>query len=103
KTGIVAVSSEKKSVEEYLGENESNFASQIKADLIANPKKIIDLHHDGEGVVIVNENGKIVAKRLVLEHKGESNSRVEFHLNEESDGTVRLLDYVPALRDVINR
>ncbi|MFN7328201.1 MAG: AAA family ATPase, partial [Bacteroidota bacterium] len=90
-TGVVNVDSEKRSLEEYLGEDDKNKATEIIADLKANPKKMIGLRHDGDEVVIVNENGEIVAKRLLLEHMGESNKKVAFHINEESDGTARLL------------
>lgn len=100
-TGVVNVDSEKRSIEEYLGEDDKNKAAEIIAELKANPKKMLGLRHNGEEVVIVNENGNIVAKRLLLEHMGESNKKIGFHINEESDGTVRLLEYIPALRDVI--
>jgi len=38
-----------------------------------------------------------------LKHLSDKNAFIEFYLNEESDGTNRLLDYIPAFQDMIFR
>jgi AAA15 family ATPase/GTPase len=38
-----------------------------------------------------------------LEHTGKNNENVVFNLDEESDGTVRLLDFIPAFKDLITK
>ena len=51
-----------------------------------------------EGPILVSyEYGSYSVKRLVLNHKGLVNFSVPFELSEESDGTRRLLDYIPAI------
>lgn len=103
-TGIASLKVEIKSIEEFFGEDNQTDIDEIKSDLKNNPEKIIlrRIKTENEEIVIVNENGKIIAKRLFFEHKGEKNENVEFKLNEESDGTRRLLEYLPAWNDLIN-
>lgn len=103
-TGIASLKVEVKSIEEFFGEDNQTDIDEIKSDLKNNPEKIIlrTIKIENEEIVIVNDNGKIVAKRLFFEHKGEKNENVEFKLNEESDGTRRLLEYLLVWNNVIN-
>lgn len=103
-TGISGLKVEIKSIEEFFGEDNQIDIDEIKSELKNNPDKIIlrKIKKENEEIVIVNDNGKVIAKRLFFEHKGEKNERVEFKLDEESDGTRRLLEYLPAWSDLIN-
>lgn len=103
-TGISNLKVEVKSIEEFFGEDNQTDIDEIKSELKNNPEKIIlrKFKTENEEIVIVNDDGKIIAKRLFFEHKGEKNENVEFKLNEESDGTRRLLEYLPAWSDLIN-
>lgn len=56
----------------------------------------------GEEVVVVLENDKPVVKQVVTNHKDKEGNLFEFSLDEESDGTNRLLDYIPAIHAVIS-
>jgi AAA15 family ATPase/GTPase len=58
--------------------------------------------HNGDEIIIVKENNKIWVKTLKVGHIGKRNKSVFFNLDEESDGTVRLLDFVPAFKNVIS-
>jgi AAA15 family ATPase/GTPase len=49
-----------------------------------------------EGVFLCKEDGRIVARRLSPIHRGESGEEILFNLSDESDGTRRLLDLLPA-------
>ena len=49
---------------------------------------------------MVKEGDEVFAKRLLLEHRGEDGLHYEFRLEEESDGTLRLLDFIPAFQEV---
>ena len=57
----------------------------------------------GEELIVVEEDDKIWVKSLSLEHTGKNGNIAIFGLEEESDGTIRLLDFVPAFRDVITK
>jgi uncharacterized protein len=103
-TGIANLKVEEKSIEEFLGEDNQTDIEYIKLELNNNPDKIIlhRINRENEEIVLVSENGNVIAKRLLFEHKGEKNENVEFKINEESDGTRRLLEYLPAWSDLIN-
>lgn len=57
----------------------------------------------GDEIVILKEEGEIVVKQLQLEHVGKNDISAHFDLDEESDGTIRLLDFVPAFRDITKK
>jgi len=103
-TGIANLKVEEKSIEDFFGEDNQADIDDIKSELKNNPEKVIlrRIKTENEEIVIVNENGKVIAKRLFFEHKGEKNENVEFKISEESDGTRRLLEYLPAWSDLIN-
>ncbi len=49
------------------------------------------------GIIFLRENGEISAKKLKTFHKGVDNFEAEFVLDEESDGTLRAMDLIPAI------
>jgi AAA15 family ATPase/GTPase len=55
-----------------------------------------------DGLIAMFENDEIVVKRFVGEHKNIHGIPIEFFLNEESDGTNRLLDFIPAFFQLLN-
>ena len=57
----------------------------------------------GDEIIIVKENGVINVKQLKLEHKGKNGQLINFNIDEESDGTIRLLDFIPAFQDLISK
>lgn len=58
---------------------------------------------DGDNVVVVEEEGSLYVKQLKTEHLDSQGNSIEFDLMEESDGSIRLIDYLPVLEDVYNR
>lgn len=103
-TGIINLKVDVKSVEDFFGADNQKEVDEIKAELKNNPEKKIGLVTNAkttEEVVVVNDEGKILAKRLLFEHKGDRNQNVEFRFDEESDGTRRLLEYLPAFNSII--
>ena len=58
---------------------------------------ILPLTNDeGDEVVVVKENNTYIVKEISLNHKNISNNAT-FQLSEESDGTKRLLQFIPAM------
>jgi AAA15 family ATPase/GTPase len=105
-TGISSLKIDRKSLEEFLGTDSQKQLEKITADLKSSPGQSVTVMTDpdsGEKISVVNEDGKIVAKRLLFEHLNENNEKVEFSYREESDGTRRLLEYIPALNELIYR
>jgi len=66
-----------------------------------NPNDLITIPINGGIANVINENGKIVLKQLVAMHKNLNGTVVPFKLFNESDGTRRLIEYMPLLYDVI--
>ena len=101
--GVSDLISEKKEINEYFGEDNNKVINEIINDLTEHPDQIIGLRsNEGDEIIIVNEEEKIVVKSLRVGHIGRNNKQVLFDLKEESDGTVRLLDFIPAFKRVIS-
>lgn len=60
----------------------------------------------GKGIrtntLLAKENNQYTAKKLVTLHKNAVNSMIEFDIEEESDGTQRLLDFIPMFHSIVN-
>ncbi len=101
-TGIKKIETEKKTLKEFFGEDEEY--DKISKELKKSPKGVIGLvNNSGEEIIAANENNELIIKRLVLKHQGDKNDLVDFYLENESDGTNRLLDYIPAFQDIISK
>ena len=100
--GISSLFAEKKRVEDFFGkDNEHELADLIK-EVEASPKHMLGFRsRRGDEIILVRENNEIWVKSLKLEHSNHTTS-AHFDLEEESDGTVRLLDFVPAFQSVIS-
>lgn len=99
-TGIEAISAEKMSVKEFLGLDNADQLNTVM-DGMADGEVVELSGANGEVVELVREGNNFSIKRLIMEHKGPKDKNAQFFLHEESDGTVRLLDYVPAFLDLV--
>jgi uncharacterized protein len=102
--GITALVSEKKAIEDFLGKDNDNNLDELVKKLESTPKKMIGLRtNKGDELILVKEDNKIFVKQLKLQHTGQNNIAINFDLEEESDGTIRLLDFIPAFKDVVSK
>ena len=102
--GIHDLSTEKVPLKDFFGQDDLQDLEKLSKELKDNQSLIYGLLSDkGEEVVAVFEDGQPCAKRLVLNHQSENEKQVKFYLNEESDGTNRLLDYIPAFHALMSR
>lgn len=100
--GIESLSTEKVELEEFYGKDNENELVDLKRKVEESDLKMVELEsRSGEEILVVKEDGKFWVKTLKIHHKGINERIVQFDLKEESDGTVRLLDFVPAFMDVI--
>jgi len=100
--GIESLSTEKIELEEYYGKDNENELVDLKRRVEESDLKMVELEsRSGEDILVVKEDRKFWVKTLKIHHKGKGERVVEFDLKEESDGTVRLLDFVPAFMEVI--
>lgn len=103
-TGIKNIGIEKKTLIEFFGEDNLSELDELLKELEASPKKILGLRtRMGEEILLVKEGNDVFVKRLRLEHQGLNDKKAYFYINEESDGTVRLLDYIPAFQDIVSK
>ena len=58
---------------------------------------------DDVAVNVIYEHGKIYMKTLVAVHKNLNGNEVEISLRDESDGTRRLIEYMPLLYAIIQK
>ncbi len=100
--GITSLGTEKKNIREFFGEDNENELDKLIKAVEDSPRKMIGLtSRRGDEIILVKENNIIWVKTLKIEHSSINNSAF-FDLNEESDGTIRLLDFVPAFKNVIS-
>jgi uncharacterized protein len=104
-TGITNLGIEKENVTEIL-ENSDNvqFKSAI-VHLKNNPDSAVKIFHPKTQTefMVFNDGDNLITKRLFAEHTNDEGNPIEFTLPEESDGTRRLLDYIPAIESLINQ
>lgn len=101
--GITELVSEKKDIKEFFGVDNEKELDKLVKDLEDSPEKMIGLRSNkGDELIIVKEEGEIWVKILKIGHIGKRNKTVLFNLDEESDGTVRLLDFAPAFNSIIS-
>jgi hypothetical protein len=54
----------------------------------------LSIHIPGESVLISRKDGKLIAKKLVASHLKADDTKVKFEINQESDGTRRVIDFL---------
>ncbi len=100
--GIDSVETERKDLYEFFGKDNENELNEIIKELENTPNKLLGLRsRKGDEIIIVKEDGNIWVKSLKISHQNIKES-ILFDLEEESDGTVRLLDFVPAFKHIIS-
>jgi hypothetical protein len=99
-TGIQSIKVENIAIEEFFGEEDKQQAERITAELKANPNKIRPFRTEHEEILFVLDGDQVFAKRLYFLHDTDGGIE-KFTAAEESDGTNRLLDYLPAFYTAI--
>ena len=103
-TGISKIEIKKKKFEEFFGKEDLKLRKRIIDDIKTEPNKLQILTHSdtGEEVALVYENDEIITKRIITQHTNSEGKNIEFNIGQESDGTKRLIDYIPAFQEIIN-
>lgn len=100
-TGIQGIKSERKK----LKAGEDTELDELLKNIEDSPQKMIGLKNSGKGdeIILVKENEEVLIKQLKLKHIGREGVIAEFDLDEESDGTIRLLDFIPVFNSVVSQ
>jgi uncharacterized protein len=102
--GIIGLSVQKYKLEDFFSKESENNLNVVKEKVEAEPLKMIDVElQNGHRVVLEKKGTDFWVKTLQIQHQGANDIIADFDINEESDGTVRLLDFVPAFRDLATR
>ncbi|MFK7983631.1 MAG: ATP/GTP-binding protein, partial [Saprospiraceae bacterium] len=99
-TGIHELKYETFGLEEYYGKEQWHRVEEIEEEMPKDKSSYLRNYDDDS--IAVWENDKIVIKRLITTHKNDANQSFEFDIHEESDGTKRLLDFLPIIYEIIN-
>jgi uncharacterized protein len=100
-TGIQGLKTERKK----LKAGEEVELDELLKNIEKSPQKMIGMKNrkNGDEIIVLKENEEIVLKQLKLEHLGTEGVIAEFDLHEESDGTIRLLDLIPAFKSIVSQ
>jgi|WetSurMetagenome_2_1015567.scaffolds.fasta_scaffold108526_2 uncharacterized protein len=99
-TGINQLTSEVIDFEKYeIDPNEKMTRKEIETWMKTTPFMI----NNETNSVIIWENGKLVVKKAISFHKDNMGNNVPFMISEESDGTKRLLDFIPAFYNLLQQ
>ncbi|MBN1601721.1 MAG: AAA family ATPase [Chitinispirillaceae bacterium] len=103
-TGITKIEVEKKKFEDFFDANDKIDVNELIGDLKNEPDhfSVFTNSETGEEITVVNENNELVAKRLVTTHLNSDNKKIKFYTGQESDGTRRLIEYIPAIQAIVN-
>ena len=100
-TGINKIFVEKEKIEDLTNQGDvKNLFARIKKQ--PNSPLVLSNKETGEEITVVNENGDVFIKKLITTHINDKGKDVAFSIGMESDGTKRLIDYIPALNGIIN-
>ncbi len=100
--GITSLTSEKQELKEFFGKDNQKLINKLSKDVEDSPNRVLELRsRKGDEIILVKEEEKIWVKRLKVGHSDNKNNSVLFDLDEESDGTIRLLDFIPAFQEMI--
>jgi uncharacterized protein len=91
-TGITKIDVENLTLDEYYGKDNQREA-KVTADRL-NITRFLEITSDA--IAVLGPDGKPVIKKLYTIHKGHGDKPIKFELSEESEGTQRLFNFIPA-------
>ncbi|WP_170826895.1 AAA family ATPase [Flavobacterium caeni] len=98
-TGVSELDVETLSFDKYFGDDDEELKKEIIEQV--DQGHTILINTDTGGVLAVKEKGKYIIKRVIAKHVGSDGKKISFDLTEESDGTQRLLDFIPAFNKIL--
>ncbi|WP_440135515.1 AAA family ATPase [Chitinophaga sancti] len=93
-TGIKEIDVESIPLNQYFGEDNIPERDRILRSIYQG--ETLPVGSKGNAIALL-ENGHPIVKKIISYHENENGERVEFELSEESDGTLRLIDFIPLL------
>jgi uncharacterized protein len=101
--GITDIKVDKKPLEDFFGTDNELFLSEIRNKLSdTNQEKISLKQTDGNELVIEKENDDLVVKQLRIIQSDKVGNEATFDMDELSDGTIRLLDFLQMFQELVD-
>lgn len=100
-TGIHNLETEEVDFDKFSVESNEKANKKTIEDIVRINKMLIN--NELSAVILMGKDGKLIVKKTVSVHKDNLGEDVQFKLSEESDGTKRLLDFVPALDNLLQQ
>jgi len=97
-TGITKLYIENINFEKFFGIEDKDFREKIKEEL--EEVKAIPIRYANEVMLAVKEENKYLVKKLIAIHNNSNGKPIKFDLTEESDGTQRLIDFIPIFHQI---
>lgn len=101
-TGIQHLKVETQPLQKVLGEGNKNTLTELNHQLKEKELNHLLLKETGEDFVVSKENGQLQSKKLFFEHEAHQPNSTPFNINQESDGTIRLLEFIPILKSLMD-
>ena len=98
-TGVTELDIETIDFDRFFGEEGVSIKKELQDDLEKNDSALFS---SNKGVVLIKkEKGKYIVKKIVAQHLNNEGKAIPFDISDESDGTQRLLDLIPAFDGII--
>ena len=104
-TGLFELDVEEVPFEVYFGEKEQRRAKELLSDLFDEDSRLIvryDYDNENQIAITKEEDDSYLVYKLISRHKATDGKLKKFEIFNESDGTKRLLDFIPALEMLID-
>lgn len=105
-TGVASIDVIKEKYSDSQESNNTGFDKDFVRTLLSYasdlPDGILPFGSSRDGIAIFKEKGDLIIKRIVTAHKSIDGDLVPFNITLESDGTRRLIEYIPALQKIIH-
>jgi len=102
-TGIAELAIKELPFEIYFGEDDTDIKKKIISDFNKGIEKVRVWNNKGVALAIKNKVGEIIVQKLITRHTDKDGKVHDFELEEESDGTTRILDLLPAFELLIQK
>lgn len=102
-TGVNEIKVETYDFDKFFGDDDEDLKESIKQDLERDNSEGMTMLHKNSEILITKENNNYAVKKLASSHLDNKGNPINFELEEESDGTQRLLDFIPAFNGILNQ
>lgn len=102
-TGIFELAIKELPFEIFFGDDDKSIKKKIRRNFKQGAEKVSIRNKKGVALAVKNKEGEIIVQKLITKHTDKNGQVCDFELEEESDGTLRILDLLPAFELLIQK